>query len=203
MIAYKSFCIKINAKGWFHKDRCFASWRNIRALDVHGINVPKAWGYFKFNRKSYFISDYLKGGMPLYKYLPTIIEKKNKRKIIKQLALWVRNIHKHQIWQKDFNSTNVLYFKNQFILVDLDNIKFGKLSESKKIFNLAQLNASIADKIKLKDRIRFFYYYFDGELPDRAKRRDIYNKIWEITLTKNTLIFGLDNSNADYFKIPE
>ena len=203
VMAYKSFCIKIYTKGRFHKDRCFASWRNSRALDVHGINVPKAHGYFKFNRKSYFISDYLKGGMALYKYLPSITEGKNKRKIIKQLALWVRNIHHHQIWQKDFNSTNVLYFKNQFIMIDLDNIKFGKLSESKKIINLAQLNASVAGKIKLRDRIRFFYYYFDGELPDRAKRRDIYHKIWEITLTKNTLIFGLDNSKTNSFKIPE
>jgi len=203
VIAYKSFCIKIHEKGRLHRDRCLASWINNRALDVHGINVPKALGYYKFNHKSYYISDYLKDGMALYKYLPTIIREKNKREIIKQLALWVRNIHNHQIWQKDFNSTNVLYFKNQFILIDLDNVKFGELSETKKILNLAQLNASIADKIKLKDRIRFFYYYFDGELPDREKRRDIYNKIWEITLTKNTVIFGLDKSKANCFNPPE
>ena len=203
VIAYKSFCIKINAKGRFHKDRCFASWRNSRALEVHGINVPKARGYFKFDHKSYFISDYFDDGVALYKYLPTITGGKNKRNIIKQLALWVRNIHNHQIWQKDFNATNVLYFKNQFILIDLDSIKFGKLSETKKIMNLAQLNASIADKIKLKDRIRFLYYYFDGEWPDREKRRDIYHKIWEITLTKNTVIFGLDNSKANSFTIPK
>ena len=157
----------------------------------------------KIVSKSYFISDYLKQGVALYKYLPTITEQKDKRKIIKQLALWVRKIHNHQIWQKDFNTTNVLYFKNQFILCDLDNIKYGELSEKKKIYNLGQLNASVADTIKIKDRIRFFYYYFDADLPDRKIRRSIYNKIWEITLTKKTLAFGLDTSNANCFRIIE
>ncbi len=203
VIAYKNICIKIHAKGRFHKDRCFASWVNSRVLDVRGIEVPKALGYFKFKNRSYFISDYLKGGIPLYKYLPTIIEQKNKREIIKQFALWVRSIHDHQIWQRDFNTTNVVYASNQFVLVDLDNIKCGKLSEKKKIYNLGQINASIADTIRIKDRLRFFYYYFHDELPDRQSRRSIYNKIWEITLTKNTLVFGLDTSGASCFKVPE
>ncbi|MGD9304412.1 MAG: lipopolysaccharide kinase InaA family protein [Desulfobacterales bacterium] len=203
VIAYENLCIKIHEKRRFHKDRCLASWINSRALDIRGIEVPKALGYFKFNNKSYFICDYLKGGIPLYKYLPTITEQKNKRKIIKQLALWVRKIHHHEIWQKDFNSTNILYYKDQFILLDLDNIRCGNLPEEKKIYNLGQLNASIADAINIKDRIRFFNYYFHDELPSRQKRRSIYNKIWEITLTKNTLVFGLDTSSANCFRIPE
>ena len=203
VIAYKNICIKIHEKGRFHKDRCFDSWVNSRALHVRGIEVPRALGYFKFKNKSYFISDYLKGGIPLYKYLPTIIEQKDKRKIIKQLALWIRKIHHHQIWQKDFNSTNVLCFNNQFILLDLDNIKYENLAEEKKIYNLGQINASVADTIKIKDRIRFFYYYFHGDLPERKIRRAIYDKIWKITLTKNTSVFGLDTSNANCFNIPE
>jgi tRNA A-37 threonylcarbamoyl transferase component Bud32 len=141
--------------------------------------------------------------VPLYKFLPTLTGAKNKRTIIKQLARWVRNIHNHQIWQKDFNSTNVIYSGNRFILLDLDNVRFGRLTDAEKIYNLAQLNASIADTLRLRDRLRFFYYYFDGQWPDRGKRREIYNQIWEITLTKNTAVFGLDNSNASSFSIPE
>jgi tRNA A-37 threonylcarbamoyl transferase component Bud32 len=203
VIAYKNICIKIHEKGRFHKDRCLAGWINSRALDVRGIEVPRALGYFKFKNKSYFISDYLKGGIPLYKYLPTITDQKDKRKIIKQLALWVRKIHHHQIWQKDFNSTNVLCFNHRFILLDLDNIRCGNLPIQKKIYNLGQLNASIADAIKIRDRLRFFYYYFHGDLPGRKMRRSIYDKIWKITLTKNTLVFGMDTSNANCYKIPE
>jgi len=203
VVAYQSVCIKIHAKGRFHKDRCLASWVNSRALDMHGINVPRALGYFKFNHKSYFLAEYLKDGTPLYKFLPTLPAEKNKNKIIKQLARWVRNIHDHQVWQKDFNSTNVLYFNNQFILLDLDNVKLSGLSETKKILNLAQLNASTTDEIRLRDRIRFFYHYFDKQWPDRDKRREIYQTIWEITLTKNTAVFGLDNSRANGFNIPE
>jgi tRNA A-37 threonylcarbamoyl transferase component Bud32 len=203
VFAYKSFCVKMHAKGWFHKDRCLASWINSRALDMHGIDIPRAWGYFKFNHKSYFIAEYFSDAVPLYKFLPTLTGAKNKRTIIKQLARWVRNIHNHQIWQKDFNSTNVIYSGNRFILLDLDNVRFGRLTDAEKIYNLAQLNASIADTLRLRDRLRFFYYYFDGQWPDRGKRREIYNQIWEITLTKNTAVFGLDNSNASSFSIPE
>jgi tRNA A-37 threonylcarbamoyl transferase component Bud32 len=111
-------------------------------------------------RKINFISEYFRHGIPLYKYLPTISELKDGRKIIRQLAQWVKKLHHHQIWQKDFNTTNVLYFNNQFILLDLDNIKWGNLPEGKNIYNLGQLNASVADTIKIKDRIRFFFTIF-------------------------------------------
>ena len=203
VFAYESVCIKIHAKGRFHRDRCLASWINSRALDMHGIDIPRALGYYKFNHKSYFIAEYFKDAVPFYKFVPTIAGADNKRAIIKQLARWVRNIHNHEIWQKDFNSTNLLYSGSRFILLDLDNVRFGGLTEAQKIYNLAQLNASVADTIRLRDRVRFLYHYFDGQWPDRSKRRAIYAKIWEITLTKNTAVFGLDNSNADSFKIPE
>jgi tRNA A-37 threonylcarbamoyl transferase component Bud32 len=203
VIAYNGVCIKIHEKGKFHKDRCLASWISSRALDIRGINVPRAQGYFRFGNRSFFVSEYLANGIGLYEYLPTIIGKPDKRKIIRELAYWVRKIHDHEIWQKDFNSTNVLWVENKFMLVDLDNVKFGKLSEKQKIYNLGQLNASIGGIIGLRDRIRFFYYYFSGEVPGRAKRREIYKKIWEITLTKNTRVFGLDTSKANYFKLPE
>lgn len=203
VFAYKAVCIKIHAKGWFHKDRCLASWKNSRALDMHGIDIPRALGYFKFDHKSYFIAEYFKDAVPLYKFVPTLTGALNKRAVVKQLARWVRNIHNHEIWQKDFNSTNLLYTGSRFILLDLDNVRFGGLTEAQKIYNLAQLNASVADTIRLRDRVRFLYHYFDGQWPDRGRRRAIYGRIWEITLTKNTAVFGLDNSNADSFRIPE
>ncbi len=203
VLAFQSVCIKIHDKGRFHRDRCLASWINSRVLDIHGINIPKALGYFKFNHKSYFVAEFFKNGVPLYKFLPTVSDPKNKRDTIKRLARWVRDIHNHKIWQKDFNATNVLYVGNRFILLDLDNVKFNRLTEANRIDNLAQLNASIAGNIKLRDRLRFFYYYCDAQWPERRSRRNIYQKIWEITLTKNTSLFGLDTAEADCFHIPE
>jgi len=202
VIAYKSVCIKIHAKGRFHRDRCLASWINSRALDLRGIDVPTAQGYYRFDHRSFFIADYIKGGIPLYQFLPTLVGQSNKRKVIRQLARWVRNIHENHIWQKDFNATNVMYYNNKFLLLDLDNVKLSGLSEPRKILNLAQLNASTSGKLKLRDRLRFLYYYYGGCWPPRAQRRAIYARIWGITLTKNTVIFGLDNTDAGSFRIP-
>jgi tRNA A-37 threonylcarbamoyl transferase component Bud32 len=203
VIAYRNVCIKVHDKGRFHSDRCLASWVRSRALDIRGIDVPKALGYFKFGNKSFFACEYFPNGIGLNDYLRTAAGKLEKRKMIKELACWIRKIHDHEIWQKDFNSTNVLCVKNRFMLIDLDNVKCRKLSEKQKIYNLGQLNASVSDLIRLKDRIRFFHYYFAGKVLGRRKRREIYKRIWEITLTKNTIVFGLDTCQSNYFKLPE
>ena len=203
MRAYGRVCIKIHEKGRFHKDRCLAIWIASMELDIRGINVPKILGYFKFENRSFFVSEYLAEGIGLHEYLSRIVGKPEKRRIMMALACWVRKMHDHRIWQKDFNSTYVLCVKNQFMLIDLDNVKCGKPSERQKIYNLGQLNASVADIIRLRDKIRFLYYYFSGKMPNRAKRREIYRKIWEITLTKNTLVFGLDTPKSNSFELPE
>jgi tRNA A-37 threonylcarbamoyl transferase component Bud32 len=192
VIAYKNVCVKIHEKRIFHRDRCLACWINSRVLEVRSIPVPKSLGYYRINKKSFFFSEFIKDGTSLNEYLSSIRDIKNKRIAIRKLALWVKKIHDRNVWQRDFNSDNVLYKKGNFILIDLDSVRIKKLSEKRKITNLSQLNASLSNAITYKDRLRFFHYYSLEEKPSWHKRRSIYKKIWEITRTKKTEFFGLD-----------
>jgi len=192
VIAYKNVCLKIHEKRILHGDRCFACWKNSRALEVRNISVPKSLGYYRIDNKSFFFSEFLKDSMHLNEYFSSIKDIKKKRTAVRRLAFWVKKIHDRNVWQRDFNSLNILCRKGNFILIDLDGVKIKNLSEKKRIVNLAQLNASLSNAVSYKDRVRFFHHYSLEEKLTRKKRRSIYEKVWEITRTKNTKVFGLD-----------
>jgi tRNA A-37 threonylcarbamoyl transferase component Bud32 len=191
--AFQRVCIKVCAKQLFHKDRCIASWKMSRALEVRGIPTPRALAYFIMDGKSFFLSELLFDSTPLNNYLSGLTLEKEKRQAFKKLALQLKKIHDHNIWQRDFKSSNVLCRNGEFFLIDLDGVKIlRQLPRNKKIVNLAQLNASVSNAITIKDRLRFFYYYTAGKILSRQERRDIYRKVWEITAKKNTAIYDLD-----------
>ncbi|MGD9244878.1 MAG: lipopolysaccharide kinase InaA family protein [Desulfobacterales bacterium] len=191
VIAYKNVCLKIHEKRILHRDRCFDCWKNSRALEVRNIPVPKSLGYYRIGKKRFFLSEYLESGIGLNDYLSSIKDKKKKRMVVRGLAFWLKKIHDRNVWQRDFNSDNVLYTRDTFVMIDLDGVRIRNLSEKRRIVNLAQLNASLSNAVTYKDRIRFFHCYSLEEKLTRQKRRSIYKKVWEITRTKNTKVFGL------------
>ena len=77
-------------------------------------------------------------------------------------------------------------------MVDLDGVRIRRLSEQNKIYNLAQLNASVSSAISIKDRLRFYHYYSADFQPTKQQRRAVYRKVWDITKSKNTKIYDLD-----------
>lgn len=191
VIAYKNVCLKIYEKRILHRDRCLACWKNSRSLEVRNIPVPKSLGYYRIDKKSFFFSEFLEDAISLNQYLSSIKNLKKKRMAIRKLACWVKKIHDRNIWQRDFNSDNVLYKKDTFIMIDLDGVRIKKLSQKRRIVNLSQLNASLSNAVTYKDRVRFFHYYSLEEKPTRQEKRNIYKRVWGITRTKNTKVFGL------------
>jgi tRNA A-37 threonylcarbamoyl transferase component Bud32 len=200
VIAYKNVCLKIHKKRIFHRDRCLACWKNSKALEVRNIQVPKSLGYYRINKKSFFLSEFLESSLCLNEYLSSIKDLKKKRMTIRRLAFWVKKIHNQNVWQRDFKSHNIICMKGDFILIDLDGVKIKNLSKKKRIINLAQLNASLSNEITYKDRVRFFHYYSLEEKPTRQERRNIYKRVWAITKTKNTKAFGLNLNNLVVYR---
>ena len=193
VIAFEGVCIKGHQRRFLHSDRCLKSWKMSRALEVRGIPVPRSLGYFRIGERSYFLAEFLVDSQPLNEYLSSLQVEGQKRELLKKLALWLRSIHDRNIWQRDFKSSNILCKNGAYTMVDLDGVRICcHLPYEKKILNLAQLNASLSHAITIKDRLRFFYYYTKGEPTLRDKRRAIYERIWDITLGKNTALYGLD-----------
>jgi len=192
VISYRGVCIKKHPKRWFHADRCLNSWKMSRALEVRGIAVPRSLGYFVINNISCFITELLVDRYHLNTYLSSLSDEKVKRRALKKLALWLRNFHDSNVWQRDFKSSNILCQNGDYFMVDLDGVRIRRLSEHNKINNLAQLNASVSNAISIKDRLRFYHYYSADFQPTRQRRRAVYRKVWDITKTKNTKIYDLD-----------
>jgi tRNA A-37 threonylcarbamoyl transferase component Bud32 len=192
VISYRGVCIKKHPRRRFHADRCLISWKMSRALEVRGIAVPCSLGYFVINNISCFITELLVDRYHLNTYLSSLSEGKVKRRALKKLALWLRNFHDSNVWQRDFKSSNILCQNGDYFMVDLDGVRIRRLSEHNKINNLAQLNASVSNAISIKDRLRFYHYYSADFQPTRQRRRAVYRKVWDITKTKNTKIYDLD-----------
>jgi tRNA A-37 threonylcarbamoyl transferase component Bud32 len=192
VISYQAVCIKRQRQRRFHKNRCFTSWKMSRALEVRGIAVPRALGYFEIEDQSYFLAELIDERLHLNAYLSALSDERLKRRAFKKLARWLRSFHDTDVWQRDFKSENILYCNGEYFMVDLDGVRIRRLSEDNIITNLAQLNASVSNAISLKDRIRFLHYYWANENPSRKQRRGVYRKVWEISRKKNTKAFGLD-----------
>ncbi|UCD81927.1 MAG: hypothetical protein JSW26_11015, partial [Desulfobacterales bacterium] len=162
------------------------------ALAVRGVCVPLALGYFAENRRRYFLNEYLVDGIHLNDYLSALTDAVTKRQALKKLALWLRQFHDAGIWQRDFKSNNMLFRDGKYFMIDLDDVKIRRLSDRKKIINLAQLNASVSNVITLRDRLRFYHYYAADDTPTKHQRREVYRKVWQISRTKKTDIYDLD-----------
>ena len=168
-----------------------------RALEVRGILVPRSLGYLVFKDRNFFLSELLDDSLHLNDYLSSINDMQVKRRQLIKLALWVRKIHDAHVWQRDFKSQNILCRQGRYYLIDLDGVRIRSLTESDRITNLAQLNASLGNAITIRDRLRFFACYLAGETPPRHQRRRIYRKIWRIAQTKGTAKYNLDLKKFD------
>ena len=192
VICYQGVCLKKHHRKFFHQNRCLTSWKMSRALEVRGISVPCSLGYFEIKGQSYFLAEMLSDRFHLNAYLSALTDERVKRQAIKKLALWLRKFHDTDVWQRDFKSSNILCRDSDYFMVDLDGVRIRRLSETNKIYNLAQLNASVSNAVSIKDRLRFYHYYSIDFQPTRPQRRTVYRKVWDITKTKNTKIYDLD-----------
>jgi tRNA A-37 threonylcarbamoyl transferase component Bud32 len=192
VIFYEGVCIKKHPRRRFHGNRCLTSWKMSRALEVRGIAVPRALGYFIIDRLNCFLAELLVDRLHLNTYLSSISDERAKRRALKKLALWLRKFYDTNVWQRDFKSSNILCQYGEYFMVDLDGVKIRRLTAHHQIINLAQLNASLSNTITLKDRLRFYHYFSAAQQMTRAQRRAVYQKVWDISRTKNTSIYDLD-----------
>lgn len=192
VLCYQGICIKRHSREFLHRNRCLTGWKMSRALEIRGISVPRALGYFEIGGRRYFLAELLDDGLPLNDYLAAIADNRVKRHALKRLALWLRTFHDRNVWQRDFKSPNIICRDSDYFMVDLDGVEIRRLSEHEKTYNLAQLNASVGKAISIKDRLCFYHYYSTDLHQNRRQRRAVYRKVWDITKTKNTQKYDFD-----------
>lgn len=184
----------------FRKSRALKSWIAANGLIVRGLLTPQPLAMIEKRfgpilRQNFYICRWL-DAPELNTYITgrqwTEYEKKQ---FIRSLAQTVARLHAQGIYHGDLKSNNILVRANaaswDFFFIDLDRVSFSRpLTFERRANNLAQINASVADVMTLRDRLRFFRIY-SRTAACYTERKRYVERILAISRTKSTKAYGL------------
>ena len=149
--------------------RARSIWRNGHGFEVRHIDTPRlhAWG-----------GPWVAGEWIEAPDLYACVREKFPRMgraardgFLSRLARAVRRMHDRGVFHADLKAANVIVTEAKFHIVDLDRVRFSlDVAEKDRIFNLAQLNASVTPPLTRTDRLRALRYYFGRCRPTSEPR---------------------------------
>jgi len=186
-------------KDWLRPSPARRSWVASQALTVREIPTPRAVALVEPRRgllralvsprdnSHYLITEDAGEAEPMNRYVRRRFSGAAGRRAFADkvaflhcVADFLHALHAHGAYHHDLKSSNVLVRERaapaggvswEIALVDLAAVTFHRrLSDSKRIKNLAQLNASLPKAISWADRIRFLRDYARGPLRFKRKR---------------------------------
>lgn len=161
--------------------RARSIWRNAHGLEVRHIDTPRlhACG------GPWVAGEWIEAP-DLYGYVREQFPKMGRASrdaFLSRLARTIRRMHDRGVFHSDLKAANVLVTGEKFHVVDLDRVRFSlDVAEKDRIFNLAQLNASVTPPLTRSDRLRALRFYF-GRCPRTAERRWI-REIMRVTVAR-------------------
>lgn len=209
-----SVCVKEYCRvGWVRAlvqglrgTRAARSWRAAHGLQVRGFHTPLPLALIERGRgplvrESFLLTRYLAGSGELNDVVQSLCRENPGalRAFLRQLAATLRAMHERGIYHADLKSNNILVLPRGpeswgFYCIDLDRVYFHRrLTFERRANNLAQLNASIAACVRVRDRLRFFRAYACG-LPCWEERKRYYQRVLAISRKKITAPYGVSFS---------
>ncbi|MCX8043947.1 MAG: lipopolysaccharide kinase InaA family protein [Desulfobacterota bacterium] len=198
---YRSAGLQYGLKQLVCPTRARKSWRAAHGLLVRGFDTPQPLALVEkrigpYVRETYFITRWISAAQELNEYVLAEGFGDHKAAFIASLATTIRRLHEQGIYHADLKSNNILVVPDRehgwrFYFVDLDRVSFDRrLSFRKRARTLAQINASVAASITVRDRLQFFRIYAK-ETALWPQRKKYYRRILAITRRKNTAPYGL------------
>lgn len=179
----------------FRGSRGGRTWVNANGLAIRGTGTPEPLAYIKEGRKEYFVTRFEEGAEPLDEYLRARFERiagksalHEKWEFMRRIGGMLAELHGAEVYHKDLKANNVLAAWGEsgprFLLLDLDRVRFDRaLSRDEKEFNLACLNAAVANFITVTDRLRAFKAYVGTA--DIQNHKAMLRGIRDISLARN------------------
>jgi tRNA A-37 threonylcarbamoyl transferase component Bud32 len=197
---YRHVSLWYSLKNIFKKSRALKSWIAAHGLLVRGIDTPLPLAVLErtcgpLRRESFLITGLLPDARELNDYIRAADPGERKADFIASLAAMLRRVHDRGVYHADLKSNNILVQEAgpgwRFSLIDLDRTYFTDgLSFLQRSNNLAQINASVAACMTLRDRLKFFHFYAKGTV-FYGQRREYYRRILAISRRKNTAPYGV------------
>ncbi len=183
--------------------RGLRAWQNANGLLARGIPTPRTLAYASAHRTlsggEYLITRYEEDARPLDVYLREEfghIEDREtlhaKWKFMHAAGLMLARLHGAEVFHKDFKANNILVAGQEeaprpalFLLLDVDRMRFDEpLSRDEAEFNIACLNAAVADFITMADRLRAFKAY-SGRKRLSREDREMIRRIVRISIARD------------------
>jgi tRNA A-37 threonylcarbamoyl transferase component Bud32 len=179
-------------------------WYNAHALGLRGVPTPSLYA-FRRGTESMLIGQWIQQSLSCYHYVigPLASEgTSGLRRFIEGLAIFVRGLHEKGVYHKDLKATNLLIQQDaqgaRFYLLDIDRVSFKvKLSKRSRLYNIAQLNASVpGGVISRTDRLRFLRTYMGGIRYSKDDLRRIIK--WSIARSHFWPVGAVKSGLGDY-----
>ena len=185
----------------FRTSRALKSWIAANGLIVRGLLTPQPLAIIEKRfgpivRENFYICRWL-DAPELNTYITgRQWSEPDKKQFIRSLAHTIARLHAQGIYHGDLKSNNILVRAHaaswDFFFIDLDRVSFSRpLTFERRANNLAQINASVADVMTLRDRLRFFRMY-SRTAACYTERKRYFERILAISRTKGTKAYGLD-----------
>lgn len=158
-------------------------WEHAHGLAVRGIDTPRLHLWERSQVAGEWVEsvdlfDYIR---LTYGALPGL----DRRDFLFRLARVVRRLHDRGVYHSDLKGGNILIGEGRILVIDLDRVRFSlDVPERDRLFNLAQLNASVTPPLTKTDRLRFLDLYIGNCASLRAKRRRWIAEIMKTTLAR-------------------
>jgi tRNA A-37 threonylcarbamoyl transferase component Bud32 len=173
--------------GLFHKEmrrgRAVRYWRNAHGLAVRNLGTPRLLAA----SDSWVVGDWIEAP-DLYAFIRDrfgAFGRKERDAFLDRFARAIRRLHRTGVYHGDLKSTNVLVQDGTFLFVDLDRVRFSEeVPDRDRVFNLAQLNASVTPPLTRADRLRFLRTYFGRCASLRRQERRWIREIMRISVAR-------------------
>lgn len=183
---YNAFSLRYRVQSIIACSGAERSLRGARVLSAIGVPTARPVAAVEHRRglmlvKSFYVSDEIRGGKTADAYWrENLIKCKGaagfrlRRDFLKQLADLFARLHAHDVYHNDLKDANIIVAPNtegtagSLFLLDLEGVRrYVRLTRSRHIKNLVQLNRTFGRYLRRSELMYFLSRYLSGRSGDR------------------------------------
>lgn len=194
---YSSFWCRLGAR--FFSSRATRSLKGALVLESAGVDTATPLAAFEYQNwenlaTSYSINEEVKNSQSLpafWRDISAVSSKERtfqeRREVLREVALHFYRLHSREIYHQDLKGENILIRRSgkgkwQCFFIDVDGVwKSRRLSQSKKVKNLAQLYRTLGKLLNITNIVFFLKCYAELFPLSRQERKTLAQRVLSLS----------------------